>query len=92
MTEKETRQLERARKLKTTIHTEGWGVLVAYVLARGNGLKNQLAGTNLTENISKAQQIQGEIKGVNSVINWVTNSIEEVKQLEERKSKEKEKT
>jgi len=60
-------------------------------LARGNGLKNQLAGTNLTENISKAQQTQGEIKGVNSVINWVINSIDEVKQLEERERKIKEK-
>ena len=91
MTEKEIRQLERARKLKTTIHTEGWNVLVAYVFARGNGLKNKLARIDLTKDLSKAMQTQGEIEGINSVINWVVNSINEVKQLEEREIKEKEK-
>jgi len=91
MTEQEERQLERARKLKTTTHTEGGEVMVASVLARGNGLKNKLAGINLTKDLSEAMQTQGEIKGINSVINWVVNSIKEVKPIEEREIRKKEK-
>lgn len=91
MTEQEKRQLERARKLKTLTHAQGWDVMVAYVFQRGNNLKNQLAGTDLTKDLSKAQQTQGEIKGINSVINWVINSIKEAKPIEERENKKKEK-
>ncbi len=88
MTEQEERQLERARKLKTTTNTEGWEVLQAYVFARGNSLKNGLAAVDLTKDLSKAMQTQGEIRGINSVINWVVNTIKEVKQIEEKKKKE----
>ena len=90
--DQEERQLERARKLKTTTHTEGWEVMVAYVYQRGASLKNQLAGIDLTKEISKAMQTQGEIKGINSIINWVVNAIKEAKIIEERelkKNKEK---
>ncbi len=61
----------------------------AYVFARGNSLKNGLAAVDLTKDLSKAMQTQGEIRGINSVINWVVNTIKEVKQIEERKKKEK---
>ena len=91
MTDQEQRLLERARKLKTTAHTEGWEVLVAYVFTRGNNLKNQLAAADLTKDLSKAMQAQGEIKGINSVINWVINKIAEAKPIEERELKKKKK-
>ena len=91
MTEQEERLLERARKLKTTTHTEGWEVLIAYVFARGNNLKNQLAGVDLTKDLSKAMQSQGEIKGINSVINWVINTMKEAKPIEERELNKKKK-
>ena len=91
VTEQDQKVLERARKLKTTTHTEGWDVLVAYVFVRGNNLKNQLAGADLTKDLSKAMQAQGEIKGINSVINWVINRIKEAKPIEERELNKKKK-
>jgi len=91
ITEQEEKLIERARKLKETLHTRGWEVIVAYVFQRGAGLKNQLAGIDLTKDLSKAMQTQGEIKGINSVINWVVNTINEAKPIEEREIKKREK-
>jgi len=87
MDEKDKRTLERARKLRVITQAEGWNVMVAYVLARANGLKNRLARINLTEKLSEAMKTQGEIEGINSVINWVTNEIQVAKLIEEKEKK-----
>ena len=87
MDEKDKRTLERARKLKVITQTEGWNVLVAYVFSRANGLKNRLARINLTEKLSDAMKTQGEIEGINSVINFVTNEIQVGEIIEEKEKK-----
>ena len=91
MTEQEEKTLDTARKLKQTVSTEGWENIVAYVIVRVRGLKNKLAGIDLTKKLSEAMQTQGEIKGINSVINRVSNLIQEAKLIEEREMKIKEK-
>ena len=91
MTEQEEKILDTARKLKQTVSTEGWENIVAYVIVRVRGLKNKLAGIDLTKKLSEAMQTQGEIAGINSVINRVNNLIQEAKLIEEREMKIKEK-
>lgn len=93
MTEEEKRRIiDTAEKLGPMVATEGWEFVVAYTVARKEILKNQLSKINLSEELSKAAQCQGEIKALNNVINRVNEVIQQAKRIEEEEiNKKKEK-
>jgi len=91
MTEEERKKLEKYRELEVTINTKGWEHIVAYVLARGTGLKNEIAGIDLTKDVGKAMKKQGIIRGMNGVINWVGNTMTEGKMIEDKELDKKKK-
>lgn len=91
MTDEELKKVEKYRELEITTNTKGWSIIVAYILGRGTGLKNELAGTDLTKEVGKAMTKQGIIRGMNGVINWVGNTMTEGKLIETRELDKKKK-
>ena len=90
MTEEELKKVEKYRELEITTNTKGWEHIVAYIIARGRDLKNELAGLDLTKELGKAMKKQGIIRGLNGVSNWVGNEITigkiiETKELDKKK-------
>jgi len=91
MTDEDLKKIEKYRELEITINTKGWKSIVAYIIGRGTGLKNELAGTDLTKDVGKAMKKQGIIRGMNGVINWVGNTMTEGKIIETRELDKKKK-
>ena len=91
MTEEELKKLEKYKELEITTNTNGWKSIVDYIIGRGTGLKNEIAGLDLTKEVGKAMKKQGIIRGMNGVINWVGNTITEGKMIEDKELDKKKK-
>lgn len=91
MTEQEEKIVDTGRRLKITIDTEGWKDIVAYILVRTKSMKNELSKIDLSEKVMEAAKKQGEIQGINSILNRINNVLMQAEQIEAKEKKLKEK-
>ena len=92
MTEEDQKIVDTARRLKVTVHTQGWQDILGYIEVRTQGLKNVLAKMDIAKEITDACRKQGQIEEVNRIPNKVKQIMtlaEKIEEAEAIKKKEK---
>ncbi len=67
-----------------TVRTDGWGLISEMAQARINGIKQQLE-TSQFNDLKEISFLQGELKGLQTVLNYGNNRLEKI--LRERVKK-----
>jgi hypothetical protein len=87
MTEQEAQILETADALKIIINTEGWKYIQQYIYIRTKALKNELANIDLSEKAFAASKVQGEIKGLNRIVDKINEVLMKAERIKKEKNK-----